>query len=362
MKKLSLLFLLLIPVLFYVGCTDKLDLDSFSSAPRESNVGGDTLYIQLNPIWTGFNKPQDIMVGREPFIYIADTENDRIVMMRLDGVALGVLPVKRPVAIAQDYELNLIVCAQFDTVLSGTTQTFPAVYKVDMVAGNHIIANAPVTRLLPRVGVADDFNTALKYTGAAVMYDNRIFITRTGPVNNNIFKLPDNSILYFERKTVNGVRKDTLIGRVPLIEPLGTGLLSANNLSSISTFQRRTQDLLVTITGENSFKTQWFSYIETQEFAGYVSKLQPGNADIMKVGFFGKPEDVTVDNSGNIFVVDSQKDSVFIFNSLGDEAQSFGGPAEFNAPQGIAFYDRTLYIADTGNNRILRFILSTDIR
>lgn len=361
MKK-RLLLLIILPVLLYIGCTDKLDLNSFASAPRDTNLGGDTLYIQLNPIWTGFNKPQDILIGREPFIYVADTDNDRIVMMRLDGVTLGVFPIKKPVAITQDYELNIIVCAQFDTILSGVTQTYPAVFKLDMVASNHNIATAPVTRLLPRSGVADDFNTALKYTGVAAMYDNRIFVTRQGPVNNNIFKLPDNSILYFERKVVNGVRKDTLIGRVPLIEPLGTGLLSANNLSSIATFERRTQDLLVTLTGENSFKTQWFSYIETQEFAGYVSKHQPGRADIMKVGFFGKPEDVTVDNSGNIFVVDSQKDSIYIFNSLGDEAQSFGGPSQFNAPQGIAFYDRTLYVADTDNNRILRFILSTDIR
>ncbi|MDZ7623899.1 MAG: hypothetical protein U5J96_05550 [Ignavibacteriaceae bacterium] len=31
----------------------------------------------------------------------------------------------------------------------------------------------------------------------------------------------------------------------------------------------------------------------------------------------------------------------------------------FNEPHGVAFFDKTLYVADTGNNRIVRFILST---
>ncbi len=47
------------------------------------NIGGDTVYVQLNPVWEGFNNPQDIYVGRDPFIYVADTDNDRVVMMNL---------------------------------------------------------------------------------------------------------------------------------------------------------------------------------------------------------------------------------------------------------------------------------------
>ena len=53
------------------------------------NIRGDTVYVQLNPDWEGFNRPQDVMVGREPFIYVADTDNDRIVMLNLDGQMFG---------------------------------------------------------------------------------------------------------------------------------------------------------------------------------------------------------------------------------------------------------------------------------
>jgi sugar lactone lactonase YvrE len=53
------------------------------------------------------------------------------------------------------------------------------------------------------------------------------------------------------------------------------------------------------------------------------------------------------------------------FNSSEVERYSFGekdvGEKQFHRPMGVAFFDKTVYVADTGNNRILRFKLSTDI-
>ena len=55
-----------------------------------------------------------------------------------------------------------------------------------------------------------------------------------------------------------------------------------------------------------------------------------------------------------------------LFKSSGAERQSFAefGPGEkqFNRPMGVAYFNKTVYVADTGNNRILRFKLSTDIQ
>ena len=43
---------------------------------------------------------------------------------------------------------------------------------------------------------------------------------------------------------------------------------------------------------------------------------------------------------------------------------SFGGTGSgalsFNDPQGVAYFDRTVYVADAGNNRIARYRLNTD--
>lgn len=349
-------FLISFSLLICLSCADKLELPTDTGGL--GNIAGDTVYIQINPPWGGFNKPQDVYIGNEPFIYVADTDNNRIVMMNLAGTILGTREIKRPIEIAQDYQLNLIVCAEFDTL----GQTFSAVYKIDLVSASHNVENAPVTRLLPRPNVASDLNTQIRYTGVAVFYDNSFYVARTGPNNSSVFN-PDNSILIFQKKILNnGSKIDTLIGRLPSLEPTGTGILSTNNISSLTTFKRRNIDFIMTLTGNTSFKTQWLYYNYASETPGYETRLSPNSNQMMLPNRFLRPEGVTVDNSGNIYVADAGKDSIYKFNSFGDELQSFGGPSIFKEPYSVAFFDKTLYVADRGNNRILRFILSTDLR
>lgn len=340
-------------ILLISGCEDKFELPVVNNP---GNIAGDTLYVPLNPAWTGFNGPQDICIGNEPFIYIADTDNNQIVMMNVAGVRLGRRSIKKPVSISQDYQLNLIVCAEFDTL----GQTYSAVYKIDMVASGHVLENAPITRVLPRPDISSDLKPNIKYTSTCVLYDNSFYVARTGPSNSSIFD-PDNSILIFEKKTLSdGSKKDTLIGRLPSIEPLGTGLLTANSISSLTTFKKRNIDFIMTLTGNTSFKTQWLYYNYASETPGYESKLRPGNNQMMLPNKFNRPEGVTVDNSGNIFVADAGRDSIYKFNSYGDELQSFGGSNVFSEPYAVGFFDKILYVVDKGNNRVLRFILSTD--
>lgn len=338
------------------SCGEKFDVTGIETGDGNVNIGGDTVFIQINPVWEGYNNPQFVMVGREPFIYVADTDNDRIVLLNLDGQVLGTRSVKRPISIAQDYRLNLFVCAQFDTL--GTTHS--ALYKYDLVSVNHQIEIAPVKRILPK---PSDFTQPLRqYTGVAVFFDNRYFVARKGPNNSNLID-PDNSILIFIQKRLsNGSTTDTLIGRVPFLDPLGTGILSANQLCSITSYNERNYNMITALTGENSFKVQPLVYISTPEFTGYQIAIQPGAADIMKIGTFSQPDGVALDNAGNIYVADAAKDSVFKFNSFGDLLIKFGGDSVFTNPYSVAFFDKTLYVADTGNNRILRFILSTDIQ
>ena len=77
-------------------------------------------------------------------------------------------------------------------------------------------------------------------------------------------------------------------------------------------------------------------------------------------------------------MLDAGKDSLFVFNQAGVEGVapppgaessrpvrvSFGGtgagPLQFSNPQGVAYYQRIVYVADTGNNRISRYRLNTD--
>jgi DNA-binding beta-propeller fold protein YncE len=344
------------------SCSEKFDVTQFEVSDGEGNIGGDTLFVQINPGWDGFNKPQDVMVGREPFIYVADTENDRVVLLNLDGQILSQRSIIKPVALAQDYRLNLIVCAQFDTSIGGVIQTFSAVYKLDLVSATHQLEIAPIKRLLPQL--ADFTQPQRVYTGTAAFFDNTYFVSRKGPNNTNLVD-PDNSVLIFAQRRLNdGTTLDSLVGRVPLLDPTGSGIISANQISSITSFDIQSYDMILTLVGENSFRTQWLEFIVTPDFTGYQIALPPAANDLMLPGFFEQPEGSAVDPSGNIYVTDAAKDSVYKFNAFGDLLIGFGGTEteQFNTPSGVAFFDRILYVADTGNNRILRFILSTDIQ
>lgn len=359
-KRIGQILILFTVNIFIYSCIEKFDLNEIELNDDNLNIGGDTVFVVLNPVWDGFNKPQDVMVGREPFIYVADTENDRIVLLNLDGQILSQRSIKKPVALAQDYRLNLIVCARFDTL----NQSFSAVYKLDLVSANHNLEQAPIKRILPQL--ADLTMPQREYTGVATFYDNRYYISRKGPNNSNLID-PDNSILIFDQKRLpDGSTTDTLLGRVPLLDPTGTGIMAANQISSLTSFNSRNYDVVLTLTGENSFKAQWLDFIVSTEFTGYMIALPPLESDLMMPGFFDTPEGATVDPSGNIYVADAGKDSVYKFNPRGDLLTGFGGPdlfneLQFNEPHAVAFFNKTLYVADTENNRILRFILSTDL-
>lgn len=356
MKLFKVLLIIIVPLLY--SCAEKFNITEPKNSGGNANIGGDTVYIALSPAWEGFNRPQDIYAGREPFIYVADTDNDRIVMLNLSGTVLGTRTVKKPIAISQDFRLNLIVCASFDTLINGAAKTYSAVYKYDLVSANHNIESAPAVRLLPRT---IDLNFPNRqYTGVVTFYDNSFYVARTGPSNSSIFD-PDNSILIF--RPVNN-NHDSLIGRVANIDPLSSGLVSANQISSLSSFGKRNIDFLATLTGNNNFKAQWYNYQISAIDEKYVSRYTPDDGvEFAKPNKFLRPEGSWVDNFGNIYIADAGKDSVYKFNQFGEELESFGG-SKYNLkePYGVTVFDRVVYVTDTGNNRIVRFILSTDVQ
>lgn len=310
---------------------------------------GDTTYIQLTPVWddsTGydFNQPSDILLGREPLIYIADTGNDRILMLDLAGNVLPgpgaqSQPVENPVALTQDSKLNLFIVTDSNKI-----------FKIDLVAVNHDINSAPVELVYEEVD-----NPDRRFTGIAARLRSLqgqtfldYIVTATG--NDKV----DNKILIFQESFR---RPDSFF------ESNGLGILSASSPSGVTAVRDFSEDFIYTMTGENFFKVQW---ITTSEF-GFTVRLNPaaGNFDLMQAGKFSEPEDVTVDPEGSIYVVDADLNFMFKFSSSGEELQSFGGSGDgvkqLNSPHGIAFFDKTLYVADTANNRIVRYKLSTDI-
>jgi len=323
-----------------------------------------SVYMHINPDWTiaegiSYNNPQAILIGKEPFIYVCDTDNDRILMLNTAGTVLGTLSIKKPIAIAQDYRLNLLVCAQTD--IGGTT--YSCVYKIDLVSVNHIIGNASKKLILP--GKSDiDLHPLCKYSAVTAFYDNSYYVARKGANNTSLYD-PDNAIFQFVNVSPDS---DSFFSIVHSIDPVSSGLITANGINSMMSFNLKNLDFIATfdknVPNATYFKAQWFQHFATLSSEGYQSGIGfSSGAAFVKPARFGAPTGSCIDPSGSIYIADGDpaKDSVFKFSPLGNELQSFGGPSVFSKPAGVAYFDKTLYVLDSQNNMIRRFILSTDL-
>ncbi len=380
--------IIFVAALLFSACNEKSKIVDPASLPQGSTttVFGDTSYIQMQPVWYGFYKPKDIIIGFDDILYVTEPDSNRIAMVNLAGTMLGHSQyVKHPVAIAEDRRFNLIVACEFDTAFGGHTVTVAAIAKIRLYDYQHEIANAPVEivrhespqRQILR-DAAGGVISGRTYTGVAVLPDNSYYITRTGNQNSSPVD-PDNRILHFD-KNDNPYPSD-IIDLVPSpvnLTPTGTGLVAIDQLSNIATFNTRQfgTDFIVTqVDPQNAYKVKWFTFspateLQAPEWASEFS-LDPStyNPPVLPdiIGnIFVSPQAVTIDNRSNIYVIDSGLDSLMKFDLKGRLLHESFGPAKSgNAllnPSGVAFYDKTLYISDTGHDRVLRYRLSTDFR
>ncbi|MBN1634624.1 MAG: hypothetical protein JW917_10700 [Ignavibacteria bacterium] len=347
-------------LLVYYGCEPKLDLAQFPITNTGNITVSDTTYVQQYPVWTQFNAPEDIFVGKEPLIYVADTRNNRVVQMDLGGSEIGSIDmsginVNFPKKITQDNNFDLLVIcdsavSQFDTV--------SVVYRLKLVEGGGIISNARKIRLLSSLEGTVLSSSKRKFTGICTFPDNSFILTRTGPNNSGID--PDNALLKVRcNESVQNVT--TYTG----FQTTGNGVYSLEKTSSVLVQRNSQTDFILTRnTNDFGFKVLWFEYEPID--GAYEPKFLPeGNSDLIKKQF-GGPASVAMDQYMNLYVIDAAYDSVYKYSGSGKLLPgSFGGNGagenKFNRPMGVAFFDKVLYIADTGNNRIIRFKLSTDI-
>jgi hypothetical protein len=233
----------------------------------------------------------------------------------------------------------------------------------------------------------------VEFTGITVLADNSIYLARRGPTNNpSSTILPDNIIFVLDK---NGNYKSFTNG----LNSYSPGLKSILDVSSICSFVAPPQSLYGISTSADflvlqtrsfaEYKALWIKRIENPDVGTeYVENTDLLDFDTTKAtGFlyqsnkFTKPTDICYapDETRYIFIVDQAKDSIFQFTSKGYEGVnapanselkrqinvSFGGrgsgPFQFNQPTGIAYFKRVLYVADKGNNRIMRYKLSTDL-
>ncbi len=360
MQKVLIKYLVLISALaFLSGCGNKLDLSQFPITNNGNVTISDTVYILQSPTWTGFSGPKDIIIGNDQLLYVCDTKNNRIMQMDISG---GVISTRSfgdnmyPNKIAQDYNFDLLVLSDSTTATDTTT----ILHRLKLVEGGGLVSNARQITLMTSLLPTPNSNKYRKFTAISVYSDNSYLITRIGP-GDPIGIDPGNAII-----KAKGIETVTNLEKLTGFQISGNSFYSIENSSGLAIAKNSTTDFILTRNTPDTVslnKVIWFNYNYTS--GAYDPKYTSPNEDIV-ITKFGMPSGVAQDVSSNLYVIDALRHKLYKFNPAGRLlVESFGklgsGTGEFDSPMGVAHFNKVLYIADTKNNRIVRYKLSTDI-
>ncbi|MCR9131235.1 MAG: hypothetical protein NXI08_01615 [bacterium] len=398
---------------------DEDNAEIFAEGRIDPTLESEEGYALVQPVWTDFDAPTDVHVGFDEFVYVTDSEGLHI----LDLADLSprlTIPLNGANAITQDRLLNVYVSARIDTVIESidpnVTWNLPAIFKIKNLNGA-----GPITYVDTLIFPFDDASLStsaaqnarlnkgssinyenVEVTGLAILADNTLYVTRRGPSNSTTqVAAPDNTVLEFRRIVENGVTTNKMrnVRQIRSLNPTIPSLRSGIGMSAIASFvappQRDsfTSDRSFIIaqasqSADIDFRVLWINAVETVD--GLIFEQNPSllsqdttQADgfLYEPNKFTQPFDIAYSGDDNsfIFVVDAAQHKLFQFQTNGQEGVpppagavdqsrqvlvSFGklgnGPKEFNTPSGVAYFDRIVYVADKGNNRIVRYKLTSD--
>lgn len=344
------------------GCQSQLPYD-INDLPQATNFhfSGDTTYLQKGA-WSGFNRPNGILYGRDQLFYVLDTYNNRIVMLNLAGQELSELHILRPLAAAQDTRLDLLVGAA--TIDPAANDTIAIVVRVKLAAALGVLSRAEVDTIW-----RESARPQRKFVGVGILPNDEYLVARDGPDNSSPVD-PDARVLRFRYVHENQtVRRDSFLTALGDLQTgIGSSITSLNHPTGLATFPGKADFVVIQKAEGVQYTALWMVYSKTVEFEGWLPKFDPAagqsGIDFILPNRFLNPEGVAIDPSrSDVFIVDAEQDSVVRFNSRGFfQSSSFGARSPqvaLDHPQGIAVAQSILYVCDTYNNRIVIFSLST---
>ncbi|MFN0204377.1 MAG: hypothetical protein ACKVTZ_22860 [Bacteroidia bacterium] len=351
-------------------------------------------YVPIQPVLQGFGNPIDIIAGWDELMYVVDSASSEIISLDQAGRELARFKVPGLQAIAQDRSLDLLAAGTKDTTISGTKYSLPAIYRIDQnKSGVYGLKNAKIVRTSVHPFCFNPASTPtlsdqnVVFQSIAVLADNKYYVARHYKGSNTASGNQADAVVIFNTKDAF---------ESPVFVNTSLGLLGDYFVApkSIVSYCQPPQSPNVNTRGDFLFcspadyvvKVQGISKKESDNGVSYeiaqFSGIDTSKADrfLYTPYRFSNPSDVTIagDGTGYIFVTDASKDSVYQFNGKGYEGinpppgstsskavyASFGGTGEgllqFRRPRAIAYANQILYVADAGNQRILRFKLTTD--
>ncbi|RMH84173.1 MAG: hypothetical protein D6681_16645 [Calditrichaeota bacterium] len=355
---------------------DKFPLPDIPPAERQFTGLDSITYEPINPPWDvahgyNFRRPADVYVGVDNFIYVCDTGNDRIVMLDIGGQVQGISQfIPHPEAITQNDSLQLLIVNKTNVV-----------YRIDLVPYNHQIGAAPIDTVFHFAS-----EPSLQFTGITVHNKFEYYVTAVDTADSSQNVRAFSFIFDF-------TRDHRLKGPLPM-HVNGTGLFSAIVPTGIVSLREQWLDISPSRAATpafifcqkgrtrlltNNFRVQHITTIIVEGDEMLAPNTGLIGSDLYDPGKFYFPEDVAIDRDGFVFVVDAghpsgdpaqPKPGFYRFSlTSGNQLQAvlgFGrGEKQFRNPKGIAVLpfveDQIVYVADTGNDRIVLFKLSNDL-
>ena len=342
------------------GCQTPYDINDL---PQTTNFHftGDTSYIQKG-VWTGFNKPNAILYGRDQLFYVLDTYNNRIVMLNQAGNELSELSILRPISVAQDTRLDLIVGAS--ALDPAGNDTIAVLVRVNLAEALGVLSLAEVDTIWRESG-----RPQRRLVGVGIIPGDKYLVARDGPDNSSPVD-PDARILEFQYVHENQtVRRDSFLTPLGDLQTgIGSSTTSLNHPTGLATFPGKSDFVVIQKSEGVQYDALWMVYSKTADFNGWLPKFDPtagqGGIDFILPNRFRDAEGVAIDPfRSDVFIVDTEQDSVSRFNSRGFyQTSSFGARSfrvNLNHPRGIAVAQSVLYVCDTDNDRIVIYSLST---
>ncbi len=433
MKKIIITILSVVLYLVFTSCEyDRISMPNSNDSSQLFN-SGEIKYIQMNPVWNDFVKPIDIFISQDDYIFLADSGNQQVVVLDKTGdiitsdesgndfEALSNLDFS-PVGLCVDSKLNVfmtdksnkiyvwnqfvnnasnssegndsiatsIVYRNLDNGETVTITEFAYSYllegngyiidkvnyefnkfKTDSLLGVHLFYESEndVQSEFVSVAAAPSKVNAIYVTDQANQEIQKVFLARSAYV-----KLADGTTVWQHKGFDFGT-----------IATAGTGAGTINDPTGI--FVDPSGSVFYTQTGIN-FGFHKISELSVEEQI-WGSMFTLSQNEILELNRFENPQDVAVDDDGNIFVLNSAANEVQVFDNGGSFIRKAGLRSVqiditiqdtidnqiverdtiitkyyndiLNNPRGIFVDNGVIYIVNSGDNNIIRFILSSDI-
>lgn len=357
-------------------------------------------YVPVLPNVGSGITPISLYYGYDELLYAVDSAN-AILSYDMAGKLLGRFTLPGVQFVIQNRSLDLYAIGRMDTIINTVSFSLPVIYKISQKVspgepdGNFTL-NLNLATIQKKMVYPFCINESQKLqrreqlqatqlSSIGFMDDNSFYVSSNGPQEGTgeSYITRRNAILSFGKDDVfqggftegDAQKSIGAFGLTTLVQP-----------PQRARMEDRKDFIYTSLTSDIALSVRYMEVFSTPD--GLVTNFKAFGVPSAKeadgylyIPFrFVKPSAVLYAGTSQkyVFVADQGKDSVFVFQENGYEGAipppqysnrklikvSFGGtgsgPLQFNRPVALAYANRTLFVADAGNKRIVRYKLTSD--